>query len=99
MQTNPAHPQLLAALEEGAFPEQFEHTAREAVALGKGFPWVIATIRGRNRDAATSTTGANHAASPSSGRASLADRVRSTATPDHHDERDVLEGTATRLAD
>lgn len=51
MQTNPSHPALLAAIAEGATPEQFQHTAKEAAEQGKGFAWVIATVRGRNADA------------------------------------------------
>lgn len=51
IRTNPSHPDLLAAIAEGATIEQFEHTAREAVEAGKHFGWVIATVRGRNRDA------------------------------------------------
>lgn len=52
VQTNPAHPGLLAAIAEGATEAMWEYTAREAAAAGKGFAWVISTVRGRIRDAA-----------------------------------------------
>lgn len=96
-QTNPSHPSLLAAIAEGATDAMWEHTAREATEQGKGFAWVIATIRGRLGDAARQpTTGAPHAAPRSRDRRSLADQV---VMPDDHagDDRRTLAGTATRI--
>jgi hypothetical protein len=48
--TNPAHPDLLAALDEGVTPQTLADTAREGVDAGKGnpFTWAIATARGRH---------------------------------------------------
>jgi hypothetical protein len=50
VQTNPAHPDLLAALAEGVSPETLADTVREAIDAGKGnpFTWAIATARGRH---------------------------------------------------
>lgn len=55
LHVNPSHPHLLAAIDEGATPAEFESTAREAVAKGKtAMAYVIATIRNRRRDATSS---------------------------------------------
>jgi hypothetical protein len=93
------NPNLIEAVErEGVTVELLLEV--HALHPDKSAGYVIQAARGiRAERAQPITTGESHAASPSSGRASLADRVRSTATPDHHDERDVLEGTATRLTD
>ena len=86
-QANPAHPDLRAAIAEGADDEAWEHTAREAAANGKGFAWVVATVRGRIRDAANRPTGANHAPTHAGYRPSLAERV--AAANRVHDEREL----------
>lgn len=52
---NPADPRLLNLLHEGASDDEFKHTAAEAVALGKGWGWTLATVKGR-RDEATGLT-------------------------------------------
>lgn len=51
-QTNPGHPDLLAALAEGCTPAELAATAAEAIAAGirKPFPWAIATTRGRRAE-------------------------------------------------
>lgn len=49
---NPGHPTLLRLLEQGATADEFRGHAVEAVAKGKGFAWVLATLEGRRRDAA-----------------------------------------------
>lgn len=90
LQTNPSHPSLLAAIAEGATEDAWEHTAREAVASGKGFAWVIATVRGRLADAAANPTGATHAPGHPGGRPSLADRVADANRI--HDERERAAG-------
>lgn len=48
--TNPAHPDLLAALDEGVTPQTLADTVREGIDAGKGnpFTWAIATARGRH---------------------------------------------------
>lgn len=96
MQTNPSHPALLAAIAEGATPEQFQHTAKEAVEQGKGFAWVIATVRGRNADATRQpiTTGAPHATPR---RASAVDRIEANIRAGR--EADARAGTAGTVID
>lgn len=49
---NPSHPGLLALIAAGATPEEFRDVAAEGAPKGKGFPWVLATVEGRRRDAA-----------------------------------------------
>lgn len=49
---NPAHPKLVALLAAGATPDEFTHTAAEAVATGKPFAWVLAVVKGRREDQA-----------------------------------------------
>lgn len=53
-QTNPAHPDLLAALAEGVTPDALAATAAEAVEAGKAkpFAWAIATARSRHAEGA-----------------------------------------------
>jgi hypothetical protein len=51
-QANPSDPRLQALLDSGVTPEELADVAREAVAKGKGWPWVLATAGGRRRDAA-----------------------------------------------
>ena len=50
---NPSDPTALALIERGVTVEQFEDTAREAVAKGirNPWPWVLATLRGRISEA------------------------------------------------
>ncbi|GAP37366.1 DUF1376 domain-containing protein [Piscinibacter sakaiensis] len=47
----PSDPRVIALAEEGYAEDQVEDVAREAVRKGKGFPWVVATLRGRRADA------------------------------------------------
>ena len=58
-QCNPSDPKALALLQRGATVEQFEDTAREAVAKGisRPWPWVLATLAGRLDEAATVAAG------------------------------------------
>jgi hypothetical protein len=49
---NPGDPRLLALLSQGATLEEFDGIAREAVAGGKGFAWVLAVVQARRADAA-----------------------------------------------
>lgn len=51
---NPSHPDLLAALADGATVDELRDAAVEAVACGKPrLSYIAATVRGRRRDAAT----------------------------------------------
>lgn len=61
-QTNPSHPDLIAALAEGVTPEALADTAREAIAAGvrKPFAYAITTARGRRADGAKPSPGATH---------------------------------------
>jgi uncharacterized protein YdaU (DUF1376 family) len=56
--TNPAHPDLLAALAEGVTPEDLAATVREAIEGGKGRPfnWAITTARSRRAQGAKPIT-------------------------------------------
>lgn len=90
MQTNPSHPQLLAAIAEGATDDAlWEDTAREGAGHDppKGFAWVIATVRGRLADAANAPRGTTHAAhrQPSPRRESLT--ARAARINAEHDRR------------
>lgn len=63
IQTNPSHPDLLAALAEGVSPEALRDTAAEGIAAGKSkpFAWAITTARSRHAEGATTIPqGANH---------------------------------------
>jgi uncharacterized protein YdaU (DUF1376 family) len=54
VQTNPSHPDLIAALAEGVTPEALADTVREAIAgnVRKPFAYAITTARGRHADGA-----------------------------------------------
>lgn len=55
---NPSHPDLLAVLADGATVAEIRDAADEAVAKGKpNLSYVIATVRGRRRDAANAAQG------------------------------------------
>lgn len=65
--TNPSHPDLLAALDEGVTPEALADTVTEALTksppIAKPFAWAISTARSRHAaGAASPTNGATHAA-------------------------------------
>lgn len=55
IQTNPSHPDLLAALAEGVSPEALRDTAAEGIAAGKAkpFAWAITTARSRHAEGAS----------------------------------------------
>lgn len=76
-QTNPSHPDLLAALAEGVTPEVLGDCAAEAIEAGihKPFAWAITTARSRHaRGARTVSPGANSRGNDR--RLSAAERVR-----------------------
>lgn len=79
LQTNPSHPDLIAALAEGVTPEALADTVREALTANvrKPFAYAISTARGRRAEGAKTITGATHVqAHPGGGsRASLADQA------------------------
>lgn len=51
MHVNPSHPDLVAAIADGATVDEIRDAANEAVAKGKpNLSYVIATVRGRRRD-------------------------------------------------
>lgn len=68
--SNPSHPNLLAALDEGVTPEALADTTREAIDAGKAqpFAWAIATARSRRAEGASTTTGGTHGNHPSRAR-------------------------------
>ncbi len=49
---NTADPRLMALIEQGATPAEFEGVGREAVAKGKGVAWVLVTLAARRTEAA-----------------------------------------------
>lgn len=49
---NPSHPELLALVEAGAGVDVFADAAQAAVSKGKGFGYVLGTVRGRMTEAA-----------------------------------------------
>jgi len=61
--TNPSHPELLAALEEGVTPEALGHTAAEGLArsppVSNPFSWAIRTARNRHAAGAAPTNTTN----------------------------------------
>lgn len=79
VQTNPSHPDLLAALAEGVTPQALADTVREAIAgnVRKPFAYAISTARGRRADGAMPITGATHVSAHNGGgsRESLVDRA------------------------
>jgi hypothetical protein len=58
-QSNPSHPDLIAAIAEGVTPQALADTAREAIAKGRKnpFAWAIATARNRQADGPTARGG------------------------------------------
>lgn len=73
IQTNPTHPDLLAAEADGVSLEVWEPTARECVERGKAsFAYVIATARSRHREGAAVVPIGSASAAP---RESAAERV------------------------
>jgi hypothetical protein len=64
---NQSHPQLLALLAEGVTDAQFADAARITAERGKGFAYLLATVRGQREDAqraATTGTAAGTRAGP-----------------------------------
>lgn len=53
IQTNPAHPGLLALIDAGATPAQFAMAAGDAVSRGKGFAYALGILKGQLADAAS----------------------------------------------
>jgi hypothetical protein len=49
---NPLDPRFVAMVDRGATPDEFAFVASEALAKGKGWAWLLATVRGRREDAA-----------------------------------------------
>lgn len=49
---NPSHPELLALVASGAGVDVFIDAAKQAVGKGKGFRYVLGTVKGRMEDAA-----------------------------------------------
>lgn len=103
--TNPSHPNLLAALGEGVTPEALADTAREAITAGKQrpFAYAIATARSRHAEAATTNTpGASHAAHRAVHRPSLADQCAALdlggAGGRPEPPAGVIDGEAVRVA-
>jgi hypothetical protein len=48
----PSDPRLHALLDSGVTQQELADVAGEAAAKGRGWPWVLATVRGRRDDAA-----------------------------------------------
>lgn len=94
--TNPSHPHLLAALEEGVTPEALRDTAAEAVAAGKSnpFPWAIATARSRRAEGVPATNGGSNGTAR---KLSAVEQVRAANERRRREPADALEGTATRV--
>ena len=101
--TNPAHPNLLAALAEGVTPEALADTAREGVEAGKAkpFAWAITTARSRHAEGAAPVTigEPRHATNRPM---SAVDRITANIqrAQQHDAERggDFIEGEAIRVA-
>lgn len=80
-QTNPSHPDLLAALAEGVTPEALADTVREGLTrtppVSRPFAWAITTARGRHAAGAAATIpGDRHAASTPSRKLSAVEQVQ-----------------------
>lgn len=80
--TNPAHPGLLALLDSGATPAQFAHAATLAVSKGKGFAYALGALRGQLADAASTKPAAKHNRNASTAAAWLADSTALVAEGD-----------------
>jgi uncharacterized protein YdaU (DUF1376 family) len=57
------HQTFRALVDQGADAEEFCEAARQAVKNGKGWPWVLATVQGRRRDAAAMKLAPKHTSS------------------------------------
>lgn len=95
--TNPAHPELLAALDAGVTPEALAATVREAVDSGKTAPfaWACKTARGRHQQGVQTiptTSGAAVVTVPSW----QARAVAEVLGADPHDLVQDLPGTVVR---
>ncbi|MNV20803.1 hypothetical protein D3C71_1117240 [compost metagenome] len=87
-QTNPSHPDLLAAIAEGVTPETIAATVIEALektpSIAKPFAWALATARSRHAAGAKPVApGGTHEGH----RESTADRTRRLAEEGEHRER------------
>jgi len=103
VQTNPSHPDLLAALDAGVTPEQLADTVREAIDAGKAkpFTWAIATAHGRLNEARNPSrpTGATaHAAHRPSATDRVAAAIARGREADSQRLDDAIDGQAKRLA-
>jgi hypothetical protein len=49
---NPSDPRFLALVDAGCTDDEFKFIAAEAVVKGKGWAWLLATLKGRREDAA-----------------------------------------------
>ena len=106
VQTNPSHPDLLAAIAEGVTPEALADTAREAVEkqAGKPFAWAIATARARHAQGARTPATTNHGTtSHGQPHLSLADRAAAAhaargSEPEARASLTVIDGSASRIA-
>lgn len=96
-QTNPAHPNLLAALAEGVTPEALAATAAEGIESGKSkpFAWAITTARSRHKEGASPVTGeSGHA---SSRKLSAVERIEANIRKGQRDDAGFIDGEAFRI--
>lgn len=102
-QTNPSHPDLLAALSEGVAPEVLRDTAAEAIeaGIGKPFAWAITTARNRHARGATavaSTSSASGVPNETPRRLSAVERVQANIERARRDRGEPIEGEAVRVS-
>lgn len=103
-QTNPNHPDLIAACNEGVTAEALASTVHEALnanpPIRKPFAWAIATARGRHADGAKQIpTGESHANHSTPGRKlSVADQIREHARNALAGDSNVIEGEVTHAS-
>lgn len=102
-QTNPSHPDLLAALAEGVTPEVLGDTVAEAVESGvaRPFAWAITTARSRHARGASAVAG--HAGTESgapretSRKLSAVERVQANIERARRERGEPIEGEAVRV--
>lgn len=84
----PTDPRFLALLEAGAAVGEFEAAAMQAVAIGKGWAYMLGTVSGRRGDAARiaqeATNPAQEAARKDWERALLGQTPKTQGSPDEH---------------
>lgn len=83
LDVNSAHPKLIAMVDEGAELEEFVEAGKEAIAkqIAKPFPYLLAVVEGRRREAARMGATGLSGALPATGRPTATEELLANLTP------------------